>query len=261
LIDKVIDIVREASRLFGEKNFVITSKGDAANNVTSVDLSVQAFIKERLEPLLDSSGFIGEESEDQEYHYDYLWIVDPIDGTANFIRDLSCSAISVGLVKDNEAILGVVYNPYRDEMFYAEKGKGAFLNGKSIKVSDRDTGHSMFCTAMSLYDKKHAKSCFNIIEKVYSKCEDIRRLGSAAIELTNLACGRVDLYFEIRVFPWDFAASDVIIREAGGFIGTIEYDRPVFNRPIPLIAANTKENYEYLRKVVTDEIPSIPYRE
>lgn len=259
MIDKVIEIVRDGSRLFKDKDFKIHSKGTASNNVTSVDLSMQAFLKERLMSLLDNCGFIGEESEDNDYRNSYLWIVDPIDGTANFIRDIGFSAISVALVKDNIPLLGVVYNPYRDEMFYAEKGKGSYLNGKPIKVSERDLEHSIFCTAMSLYNKDFAKPCFNIIEKVYGECEDIRRIGSAALELVYLACGRVDLYFEIRVFPWDFAAAEVIIREAGGYVGTIGYEKTVFDRPIPLICANTKQNYEYLKQVVSNEIPMIPY--
>jgi len=261
MIDNVIGIVREAGRLFEDKNFEVQSKGTASNNVTSVDLAVEAFLKERLMPLIDDCGFIGEESEDSDYERPYLWVVDPIDGTANFIRDMGLSAISVGLVHGGEVVLGVVYNPYRDEMFYAEKGQGAFLNGEPIRVSDRDVEHSIFCTAMSLYNKNYAKPCLNIIEKVYERCDDIRRLGTAALELVYLACGRADLYFEIRVFPWDFAGAEIIIREAGGYVGTIGYERTVFNRPIPLICANTKDNYDYLKRIVSDEIPVIPYSE
>ncbi len=261
MINKVIDIVREASHLLKNRDFSVASKGTAANNVTSVDLSVQKFLKEHLTPLIDNCGFVGEESDKNEYEKSLQWIVDPIDGTANFIRDMGFSAIAVGLVKDKRPILGVVYNPYRDEMFYAEEGKGAFLNGEPISVSDRDIEHSIFCTAMSLYNKDHAKACFNIIEKIYEECEDIRRMGSAALELVYLSCGRADLYFEMRVFPWDFAASEIIIKEAGGYVGTIEFEETVFNRPIPLICANTKENYEYLKQVVIKEIPVIPYTE
>jgi len=261
MIDKVIEIVREAGHLMQDRGFEVQNKGTVSNNVTSTDFAVQAFLKSHLMPLLSNCGFIGEESSKNDFDKPYLWIVDPIDGTANFIRDMGFSAISVGLVKDGKAILGVVYNPYRDEMFYAEEGKGAYLNGKQIRVSDRKFEHSIFCSAMSLYNKDYAKPCFNIIEKVYAECDDIRRLGSAALELISLACGRVDLYFEIRVFPWDFAASEIIIKEAGGYVGTIEFDNTVFNRPIPLICANTKENYEYLRQIVVNEIPFIPYSE
>jgi len=254
-----MEIVRESSRLLKEKKFDVQSKGTASNYVTSADMAVETFLREHLPPLVENSVFIGEESADKDYESKYQWIVDPIDGTANFIRDIGYSAISAALVRDGEPVLGVVYDPYRDEMFCAEKGSGAFLNGKRIRVSERDLSHSIFCTAMSLYKKELAKPCINVIEKVYGKCDDIRRMGSAALELVYLACGRVDLYFEIRVFPWDFAASELIIREAGGHTGTIGFDRTVFNRPIPLICANTAENYEYLRSVVMGEIPQIPY--
>lgn len=261
MINKVIEIVREAGQIFKNRDFQVQSKGSISNNVTTADLAVESFLKNNLMPLIDNCSFIGEESSNSDYEKPYLWVVDPIDGTANFIRDLGFSAISVGLVKDGRVVLGVVYNPYRDEMFYAEAGKGAYLNGRKISVSERDFEHSIFCTAMSLYDKAFAKPCFNIIEKVYAECDDIRRMGSAALELVSLACGRVDIYFEIRVFPWDFAASEIIIREAGGYVGTIELGNTVFNRPIPLICANTKENYEYLKHIVEKEIPLIPYSE
>jgi myo-inositol-1(or 4)-monophosphatase len=261
MINKVIEIVREASGLMHNRDFDVQSKGTASNNVTSADLAVEDYLRSHLVPLLDHSTFVGEESNENDYKSSCQWIVDPIDGTANFIRELRQSAISVGLVKEGRPVLGVVYNPYSDEMFYAEEGKGAYLNNKQIRVSDRDLEHSMFCTAMSLYNKNYAKPCFNIIEKVYDKCDDIRRFGSAALELCALAAGRVDLYFEIRLFPWDFAASEIILREAGGYVGTIGFDTTVFNRPIPLICANTKENYDYLRKVVMQEIPVIPYND
>jgi myo-inositol-1(or 4)-monophosphatase len=259
MINQVIGIVRNSSDFMKNREFTVESKGTAANNVTSADLDVEDYLKKQLMPLLDNCSFIGEESEKDEYEKEYLWIVDPIDGTANFIRNLGLSAISVALVKDGKPILGVVYNPTRDEMFSAEEGKGAYLNGERISVSKNDLEHSMFCTAMSLYNKDLAKPCLNIIEKVYPECEDIRRLGTAALELVSLACGRVDLYFEMRLFPWDFAASEIIIREAGGYVGTIGFEQTVFNRPIPIIAANTRENYEYLRQVVLAEVPEIPY--
>ncbi|SHO44140.1 inositol monophosphatase family protein [Anaerocolumna xylanovorans] len=261
MTDEVIKIVREAGKILQNRNFEVQSKGTVSNNVTTTDIAVQAYLKEQLSKLLDDSSFVGEEGEEMEYgkQFRYQWMVDPIDGTANFIRDMGLSAISVGLLDNGKPVLGVVYNPYRDEMFYAAEGKGSFLNGIPIKVSDRDFAHSAFCTAMSLYNKDYAKPCFNIIEKVYKECDDIRRLGSAALELVYLACGRVDIYFEIRVFPWDFAAAEIIIREAGGYVGTVGFENTVFDRPIPLICANTKENYERLKKIVKEEIPSVPY--
>lgn len=261
MLDKVIEIVREAGSLLLHRDFKVESKGTISNNVTTADLAVQEYLESRLLSLLSNSVFMGEEGDADTYRdsNQYQWIVDPIDGTANFIHDIGLSVISVGLVKDKKSVLGVVYHPYRDEMFYGEEGKGAFLNGKRISVSDRDFAHSILCSAASLYNKDYAKPCFRIIENIYAECDDFRRLGSAALELVYLACGRVELYFEIRVFPWDFAAAEIIIREAGGYVGTIEYENPVYNRPIPLICANTKENYEHLRQIVLEEIPTIPY--
>jgi len=259
MINKVIDIVREASKYMNTRQFTVESKGSISNNVTSADLSVQKFLETQLLPLVENSYFLGEENFKIEDGKTYQWIVDPIDGTANFIRDLGASVISVALVKEGEPVLGVIYNPYRQEMYTAEKGKGAYLNGTPIKVSNRTLEESMFCTALSLYNKKFAKPCLNIMEQVYSRCDDVRRIGSAALELAYLASGRVELYFEIRVFPWDFAAAEIIIKEAGGYVGTIEYPNTVFHRPIPLICANTKENYEYLKMIVEKEVPIIPY--
>lgn len=261
MINQVIDIVREASKLMYNRDFSVASKGSVSNNVTSADLAVQEFLECKLPPLVEQSYFLGEENFKIAEEKTYQWIVDPIDGTANFIRDLGASVISVALVKEGKSVLGVIYNPYRDEMFYAEEGKGAYLNGNPIQVSDRALEKSLFCTALSLYNKDLAKPCLNIMEEVYPKCDDIRRFGSAALELAYLASGRVDLYFEIRLFPWDFAAAEIMIREAGGYIGTIEYSDTVYHRPIPLICANTKENYETLRKIVEREIPTIPYTE
>lgn len=262
MVDKVIDIVREAGKMMNNRNFLVENKGSVSNLVTSVDVSVQAFLESRLLPLVEDSYFLGEETYNInkiEKDKPYQWIVDPIDGTSNFIRDLGASVISVALVKEGEPVLGVIYNPYRDEMFYAEKGKGAYLNGKPIKVSGRSLETSLFCTSLSLYNKNLAKPCLNIMEEVYKKCDDFRRIGSAALELAYLACGRIDLFFEIRLFPWDIAAGEIIVKEAGGYVGTIEFDTTVFYRPIPLICANTRENYEFLRKVVEKEIPKIPY--
>lgn len=261
MINEVIDIVYEAGKFMSNREFSVKSKGSISNNVTTVDLSVQAFLESKLLPLVEDSYFLGEENCKIEKDKPYQWIVDPIDGTANFIRDLGASVISVALVKDGRPVLGVVYNPYRDEMFYAEKGKGAYLNGKQIKVSDRLLEGSIFCTSFSLYNKSLAKPCINIMEKVYQKCDDIRRIGSAALELSYLASGRIDLFFEMRLFPWDFAAGEILVEEAGGYAGTIEFDNTVFYRPIPILCANTKENYEYLKKVVEREIPVIPYNE
>ena len=133
------------------------------------------------------------------------------------------------------------------------------MNGNPIHVSDRDYAHSHLCSAMSLYDKKHAKACLNIIEKIYHESDDLRRLGSAALELAFLAMGRVELYFEIRVFAWDVAAAATIIKEAGGYIEFLFHDELPLPGPFGVIAANTKENFARLRETVYEELPNQPY--
>ena len=254
MINQIIDIVKDASKLMYGDGVEVYQKGSESNFVTSIDIKVQNFLEERLLKLLPGSHMVGEESDNNPIEGDLLWVIDPIDGTSNFIRDMGLSVISVALVKNGKPYIGVVYHPYRDEVYWAESGKGAFLNGKRIHVSDRDFKHSHLCSAMSLYEKAYAKPCFNIIEKVYEKSDDLRRLGTAALEMSMLAAGRVELYFEIRLFPWDVAAATVIIQEAGGYVEYMFHNELPLNRPFGVIAANTKENFEELKAIVYEEI-------
>lgn len=258
MLNKIINIVRHASNLMKQEDIVVEQKGNDSNYVTSADVNVQLFLREKLFELLPGSAFIGEESHELRKS-EYTWVVDPIDGTSNFIGDIGISAISVALLKNEAPYIGVVYQPYRDEMFWAETGKGAYLNGKRIQVSERDFKHSHLCSAMSLYNKDYAKPCFNIIERVYDESDDLRRLGSAAVELVYLAAGRVELYFEIRLFPWDMAAAIPIILEAGGKVEVMFEERMPLDRPSAIFAANTEENFERLKKIVYEELPVLPY--
>lgn len=258
-VKQILDIVRNAGRLMKPDNIEILQKENASNFVTSADINVQRFLHDELTALLPGSGFIGEEGDEQAAGSEYTWVVDPIDGTSNFIREIGMSAISVGLLKNRKPYIGVIYQPYRDEMFWAETGKGAYLNGRSIHVSDRDFRHSHLCSAMSTYNKDYAKPCFNIIERVYHESDDLRRLGSAAVELAYLAAGRVELYFEIRLFPWDVAAAIPIVQEAGGCFEVMFEEALLLERPMAILAANSKENFEKLRTIVYEELPRLPY--
>lgn len=259
MLEQMINIVREASALMKRENIDIEQKGSESNFVTSADVNVQMFLKEKLLELLPESSFVGEEGDEQFADTEYIWVVDPIDGTSNFIRDLGLSAISVGLLKNRKPYMGIVYQPYRDEMFAAEIGKGATLNGKPIHVSDRDFKHSHLCSAMSLYNKEYAPPCFRIIERVYAESDDLRRLGSASVELAYLAAGRVELYFEIRLFPWDVAGAIPIIIEAGGFVHLMFEEELPLDRPIAVLAANSKESLERLKQIAYEELPKKPY--
>ncbi|MBO5322085.1 MAG: inositol monophosphatase [Clostridia bacterium] len=260
ILEKVIKITKESAK-FTKGEFSITEKGSHVNFVTSADLAVQKFLEEKLVELLPNSAFFGEENSKSVSEAEYLWIVDPIDGTVNFSRGISETAISVGLVHNNKPILGVIYMPDKKELYHAVLGGGAFLNGEKIRVSDRDFKNSLFCTAFSLYNKDYAEMCIDIMREVYHDSVDVRRSGSCAMDICYLARGSCELFFEFRVFPWDYCAGIVILREAGGIITDLSGKDIRLDRPCPIIAANTQENHNKLLGIVRKYIKTIPYEE
>lgn len=263
IVSEVKKIVKEASKIMMKRDFSVSIKTDESNIVTSADIAVQKFLKENLLKLLPESIFLGEEGNLPEELISgegkYIWVVDPIDGTANYARDLGLSVISVALLKGKTQMAGVVYSPYRDEMFWAIKDKGAFLNDSLIHVSNRPYRTSMLCSAMSLYDRRFAKPCFEIIEKIYEESDDLRRLGTAALELCYLACGKVDLYFEIRLCCWDYAAATLILKEAGGYFEVMFHDGVVLDKPAGIVGANSLENFTKTKDIVYGVIPAPLY--
>ena len=256
LLKKVIDAVVNCREIMLAP-YSVTEKDSVSNIVTSADKAVEERLKTELLKILPDASFLGEEgsrTDDRTYRF----VVDPIDGTANFVRSLNCSAISVGLLKDGVGVLGVVYNPFTDELYYAEKDGGAFLNNKPIKVSNRDFSHSLYYTALCIYKKELAENCINILREVYHQCDDFRREGGAALELCRLASGKAELYFEIRLFPWDCCAAEIILSEAGGVFKHLYSDNLDIADPCPVIAANNLKNLEILEKIVKKEIPKLP---
>ena len=262
MLQTIISIVQEAAKIAKSGADTVCEKG-AANFVTDKDVAVERFLRSALCKAFPAMGFVGEEEDFAADALDkeYTAVVDPIDGTMNFTRDMNLSVISVAVLHRGKPHIGVVYNPWTDELFTAEQGKGAALNGKPIRVSGRPLKNACFFTAWSTYKKEYAKACFAISEEVYYDTCDIRRLGVCALELCYMAAGRGELYFEIRLFPWDYAAAQLILTEAGGYIGTIGADAPTYTRPQPILAANNKENYEYLKEKVEKYVPAVPYED
>lgn len=252
LLEQVIEAVLSCKEIMNEP-FSITEKEGISNIVTTADKKVEEHLYKSLLKILPEAAFLGEEGQ-QADGGEYCFIVDPIDGTANFSRGYHNSAVSVGLTKNGEGILGVVYNPFTDEIYYAEKGCGAFKNGERISVSKRDFAHGLYYTALSLYKKDLAGPCLRILEKVYKECNDFRREGTASIELCRLASGLAELYFEIRVFPWDVAAAEVILKEAGGCFINLNSGSLNSGVPFPIVAANSQESLEKLYKIVSEEL-------
>ena len=249
MTERIISIVKQAGATVREKGYSrIDDKGSKDNHVTDMDLAVEAFLKKELLDLVPGSSFIGEEEDFLDNHGEYCWIVDPIDGTTNFIRHIPACAVSVALMKGESGEIGVVYNPFTDELFHAEKGCGAFLNGIRIHVSDKDLAHSMFGTSWGAYDKSISGPVFDIARDMYFKCEDIRRIGSAAYEMCKIAQGGIDVYFEPILYPWDYAAASIVLSEAGGFFSDVTKDLDYRSRTM-VCAANSEENLVYIREL------------
>ena len=259
LIEQVVGIVREAAALMVHEGFDIKEKGAPANIVTSSDLAVQHFLTERLGALLPGSGFLCEEEDFADTSHRQVWIIDPIDGTTNYSRGIEYCCISVALTEDGKPVLGVVYSPWRDELYSALAGQGAFCNGRPIHVSDRPFGNGLLFTAMSTYRKDLARKCSDIIYDLSLECNDLRRTGSAAMELCIMASGKVDLYFEMRLMPWDYAAAALILQEAGGTICGFDGNYPPLQRTSLVVAANTADNCRRILDTVHRHLTELPY--
>ena len=245
-IEQLIGIVKDASKLMVADGFEIEQKGGYENIVTTSDLAVQNYLHEKLSAIMPQSGFLCEEKDINDSQHEYTWIIDPIDGTANYSRGIDQCAICVGLKHGNEMVMGVVYVPRTSELFHAEKGKGAYLNGKRIGVSGREFGNGVLCTALPVYHKEYTEVCSKIIVDAFGKCNDIRRFGACAPELCYLAMGRCELYFEYLLSPWDYAAASLIVTEAGGIITSADGSPLRLTEPTGVIAANTVANHRQL---------------
>lgn len=221
--------------------------------VTAADMGVQEQLCSELARRYPDFAFMGEEGTDHAVCADVpTFILDPIDGTTNYIFGYGLSAVSLALCHHGTAVLGAVYNPYTDELFAAERGKGAFLNGKPIHVLDADSPADVVAAVGTMpYRKEYADELFAIASTLYRECIDIRRSGSAALDGCHTAAGRVGLYAERGLKVWDYAAATVIIEEAGGKVTDYE------GNPVPLygssnVAASNGKLHSYLLKVLKE---------
>ena len=219
MLEKIIRVVRRAGDMIRDVHNVtdsITEKSSHIDVVTQYDTAVQEFLHRELLALMPEAGFLGEEGAHEEITTEWTFIVDPIDGTANFVRNFGHSNISVALARNGISEYGVVYNPYRDELFAAQRGCGATLNGRPIRVSDADPSHGILLCGSTAYDRELTDRHFAIMRALYDRVGDFRRLGAAALDLCYIAAGRVEVFFECRLRPWDIAAGSLILTEAGG---------------------------------------------
>ncbi len=218
---------------------MVTAKEGHANFVTTYDKSIQTKLRDELLRLMPEAVFVGEEEDVHPGIYEgYAFVVDPIDGTTNFIRDYKQSCISVALLYKGEQKMGLVYNPYLDEMFTARQGEGAYLNGQRIRVSGLPVEQGIVIFGTSPYYKELNRKTFDMAFIYFQQALDIRRSGSSALDLCSIAAGRAEVFFELRLSPWDYAAGSLIVTEAGGIVTTAEGDPISFDRNCSILATN-----------------------
>ena len=217
------DVARSTGTFMAEerKNFdtsKIETKG-LHDLVSYVDKESEQRIIAALQVLLPESGFIAEEGTNDKRGERFNWVIDPLDGTTNFIQGVPIYAVSIGLLDGEELVLGVVYEVGRDECFYAWKNGGAYLNGEPIQVSKRSNIHdTLLATGFPYNDFSKMESYMQFLEWTMKNARGVRRLGSAATDLAYVACGRFDAFWEYDLKPWDVAAGAVIVKEAGGTV-------------------------------------------
>ena len=217
------------------------------NFVTDADVAIEDFIQKSLLSLLPGARFLGEEQENDPLTDAPTFVVDPIDGTTNFMRHRNASVVSIALLENKTPVFGVIANPYVREIFTAEKGRGAFCNGNPIHVSQTPFSNALVDFGTSPYDVELANRTMRAAREFLLRAGDIRRVGSAALDLTNIACGRSDIFFELRLRPWDVAAGSLMVTEAGGHYFSLGHEKPFYESACGAFACNLPCEEEALK--------------
>ncbi len=253
LCNQVCDLARNTGRFIRNeapkiRTEDVESKG-VHNYVTYVDRAAEELIVNKLQELLPEAGFIVEEESIQKTGQHYQWIVDPLDGTTNFIHGIPCYSVSIALMHEQRIVLGVIYEANLEECFYAWQGGGAWLNGSPIKVSGATSlEQALLVTGFPYYDYSLLERYMELFTWCLKHTHGVRRLGSAAVDLAWVACGRFESFFEYGLNAWDVAAGSLIVHEAGGrlcdFSGKDHY---IFGREIVASAPGVHD--ELMEKV------------
>ncbi|HLK31907.1 MAG TPA: inositol monophosphatase family protein, partial [Terriglobales bacterium] len=223
-VPAMADIARESGALlmqYFHRRVAVEYKGDV-DLVTEADRASESLIVRRIGERWPQHNIIGEEGTRSEQGSDYRWYVDPLDGTTNFAHSFPVFCVSLGLEYKGERVAAVVFDPTRDELFSAEKGRGAFLNGQKVQVSSvANLAECLVATGFPSH-KRHKNPNIFFYHQITLKTHGVRRAGSAALDLCNVACGRFDGFWEFNLNPWDTAAGVLIVEEAGGRVSRFD---------------------------------------
>ena len=246
-IEDLEKVVRSALPVFLDSEALRVEMKGRSDFVTQIDKNVQSYIMGELYKLDPEIAFMGEEDGADVYYSDRpIWILDPVDGTTNLVHDMKKSAISLALCIGDETLMGVVYDPYLNELFSAEKGKGAYLNGNKISVSDADSvSRCVVAVGTAPYYRDLTDDTFALIKGIYQSALDVRRMGAASLDLAYVACGRFGAFAELLLSPWDFAAGKLLIKEAGGIVTGLDGEELSQGEKTPVIAAGEKIYKEF----------------
>src|SRR5881392_2816451 len=239
MANAALKAARALNRDFGEVEQLQVSVKGPGDFVSTADLRAERTIKAELTRARPGYALLFEEggaSEGSDPHH--RWIVDPLDGTTNFLHGIPHFAISIGLERDGEIVAGVIYEPIRDEMYWAEKGAGAYVNDRRLRVSARrQLGEAVIGTGMPFGDRIDEPTYMATLTAVMDATSGIRRMGSAALDLAYVAAGRFDGFWEFALSPWDIAAGILLVREAGGYVSDLSGGREMMTTG-DVLAAN-----------------------
>lgn len=233
-------ILREANHI---KAVETKSENDY---VTNVDQAAEQLIIETISSAYPEHSFLGEES-GTSGESDFQWVIDPIDGTTNYIRKIPHWAVSIACKHKGRTQIGVVYDPSKGELFSAVKGRGAQYDGKKCRVSNtKGLEHSLLATGFPFRNQQRLEEYLDVFGKLFPHCSDMRRAGSAALDLAYVAAGRIDGFWEFGLSPWDTAAGVLLVEESGGMVADMNGD-PNYENQGSILAANPKAFKEMLK--------------